>query len=46
VIVAGGLLTGLGMLTFAVIMAATFRGAGRVVASNIAVQPRRVVKLS
>jgi hypothetical protein len=45
-IVAGGVVTGLGMLTFAAIMAATFRGAGRTVVSNIAVQPRRVVKLS
>ena len=42
----GGLVTGLGMLLFAVIIAATFRGAGRVVVSNIALEPRRVTRAS
>jgi hypothetical protein len=45
-IVAGGLVTGLGMGTFAAIVAATFRGAGRTVVSNITVQPRRLAKPS
>jgi hypothetical protein len=44
-IVAGGFVTGLGMFTFAAIIAATFRGSGRAVVSNLTLQPRRVIKL-